>query len=73
MVNNKKQKNMLLVALLFILLCYPIFSIFNKFKFIAGIPMLYVYVFVAWVIAIVLLVISAEAKPIQKIKKIKHE
>jgi hypothetical protein len=73
MVNNKKQKNILLAALLFILLCYPVFSIFNKVKFIVGIPMLYVYIFVAWVIAIVLLIVSVEAKPIQKIKNTKNE
>jgi hypothetical protein len=35
--------------------------------------MLYVYIFVAWVIAIVLLIVSVEAKPIQKIKNTKNE
>lgn len=73
MINNKKQKNVLLAALLVIMLCYPIFSIFNKVSLVAGIPLLFLYIFIGWMIAIILLIISAEAKPIQKIRKPKNE
>jgi len=73
MVNNRKQKNIILSIIMLILFCYPIFTIFNKQKLVGTIPLLYVYIAVAWIIALFLLIIAAEAKPTNKVKKLKDE
>jgi hypothetical protein len=71
--NKKTQKNGILSILLLILFCYPIFSIFNKPKLLHHIPVLYIYIGMVWIIALVFLAISAEVKPIKRNKKIKDE
>jgi len=73
MINNKKQKNITLSFLLMLLFCYPIFTIFNKKTFIGNIPILYIYIAVSWLVALIFLIISAEAKPFKKHQKNKNE
>jgi hypothetical protein len=73
MVNNRKQKNIILSIIMLLAFCYPIFTIFNKPKFIGNIPLLYIYVIIAWLLAIILLVISSEIKPSKKLQKGKDE
>lgn len=41
-----------------LLLSYPLISIFNRPVFVAGIPLLYLYVFVVWIAVVVLLALS---------------
>ncbi len=69
MINNKKQKNVMLSILLMLLFSYPIITIFNKVGFVKYVPVLYLYVAVVWVFALLLLFISAEVKPFKKTKK----
>lgn len=71
--NNKAQKNLILGILLLILFCYPIFSIFNKPQTLYRFPILYIYLGVVWIIAIIFLLISAEVKASSKPKKNKDE
>jgi hypothetical protein len=42
-----------------VLLNYPILSVFNRPAFWAGIPLLYVYVFAAWSLIIALLAVAS--------------
>ena len=67
--NNKRQKNVALFILLLLLFCYPIFSIFNINYTFYNIPVLYVYIGIVWLLAIISLFISAELKPIRKSRK----
>jgi len=53
--NFKRQKLILFSILLLLLFTYPLVSLANKAITIAGIPLLFVYVFVVWIIAIVIL------------------
>jgi hypothetical protein len=50
---NKNAHFILLSILLFILFTFPFITIFDKKKLVAGIPVLYLYVFVLWMIAII--------------------
>lgn len=60
--NLKSQR----LAALFLLGCllfnYPLLAIFNRATLLGSIPMLYVYVFVAWALLIVLLALVVEKK-----------
>jgi len=46
--------------LLVILLNYPILSLFNLDYFVLGVPLIYVYVFATWSIAIILVAFITE-------------
>ena len=60
--NSRKTQSFVLLSLaLFLLFSYPLISIANKPTFLLGIPLLYVYVFTAWVSAIILLYLVAES------------
>lgn len=59
-VNNQIQLG--IVLLFFMLINYPLFSIFNRKGFIAGIPILYFYVFFLWAALIVFLIIFIERR-----------
>ncbi len=54
------------LAALFVLGCllfnYPLLALFNRAVVVAGIPLLYVYVFVAWALLITLLALVVEKK-----------
>lgn len=56
----KKQRFAALAALLLVLFSYPLLSIADKDKMLAGIPVLYLYIFLAWAIGIYLLYRAAE-------------
>jgi len=58
-----KQKLTLFSILLLLIFTYPVISIANKVSFIAGIPVLFLYVFIAWIIAIIILYRLADRKP----------
>lgn len=48
----------MIACLLLLFLSYPLISIFNRPVFVAGIPLLYLYVFVVWIAAVVMLALS---------------
>ena len=60
--NFKRQKLTLFSILLLLLFTYPLVSLANKAKIIAGILLLFVYVFVMWINTIVILYRLAEKK-----------
>jgi len=51
----KRQKLILISILLFIAFTYPIISIVNKSQLVAGIPLLFLYILIVWIIAIITL------------------
>lgn len=54
--DNKKHQRLLGLFLLFLLLFnYPIISIVNRPVVVGGVPLLYLYLFGAWLIMIILL------------------
>lgn len=69
MINNRKQKNTLLGCLILMLFSYPILGIFNHAKTVDHVPVLYLYISIIWCLSLVMLIIAAEAKPFQKIKR----
>ena len=58
----KKQRFTFLAMLMMVIFCYPLISLANKSKTVAGVPLLFVYIAVAWVVSIILLYRSAEHK-----------
>ncbi|HAN65371.1 MAG TPA: hypothetical protein DCQ34_03420 [Chitinophagaceae bacterium] len=56
----KKQRFAALAVLLLVLFSYPLLSIADKNRMLAGFPMLYLYIFLAWAIGIYLLYRAAE-------------
>lgn len=60
--NVKGQRVVALFLLGNILFNYPLLALFNKPATIAGIPLLYVYVFGVWALLIVLLAITVEKR-----------
>ena len=62
----KKQKFAFLAILMLAVFSYPLISIANSVKLIGGIPVLYVYIFISWLISIVLLFRTSEKKDRKK-------
>ncbi len=60
--NVKRQKLILTSIVLMGLLTYPLISIANKQVMVAGIPLLFLYVLVVWVIAIIVFASIANTK-----------
>jgi len=58
----KQQKLILFSVLLMILFTYPVVSIANRSALAAGIPVLFLYILIVWIIAIVVLYRIAERK-----------
>jgi 4-hydroxybenzoate polyprenyltransferase len=58
----KRQKLILVSILLMIAFTYPIISIANRSHLVAGIPVLFLYIFIVWIIAIIVLYRLADAK-----------
>lgn len=58
----KQQKLTLFSVLLLVLFSYPLISIANKAALLFGIPVLFLYIFIIWIIAIVILYRIAERK-----------
>jgi hypothetical protein len=58
----KQQKLKLFSVLLFILFTYPLISLANRAAKVAGIPVLFLYIFMVWMLAIVILYRTAEGK-----------
>lgn len=63
---NKPNLKTQRLAALFVLACllfnYPLLALFNRPALLDGVPLLYVYVFAAWVLLIGLLVLVIEKK-----------
>lgn len=58
----KKQQFAFLALLMTVLFSYPLLSIVNKIKTIAGVPVLYLYIAMAWIVSIYLLYRTAEKR-----------
>jgi hypothetical protein len=52
---TNNQKLIFLGILMLILLSYPFISVANKAQLLFGIPMLYLYIFIVWIIIIIIL------------------
>jgi Na+/H+ antiporter NhaC len=59
---SKRQKLILISILLFIAFTYPIISIANKAQLVADIPVLFLYILIVWIIAIIVMYRLAERK-----------
>lgn len=71
MPRTKQSAAAVFVALILLLLLgYPFLSIFNKFAFMQGIPVLYIYIAVMWIAAIAFSFFNSLKTPA---KKKKHE
>jgi hypothetical protein len=57
-----RQKLVFLSILLLILFTYPLITVANKISLAAGFPVLYLYIFITWGIAIILLLRIADGK-----------
>ena len=62
----KQQKLTLFSVLLLLLFTYPFISIVNKTTLVGGIPLLFLYILVVWIIAIVVLYRITEGKQKKK-------
>ena len=58
----KTQRLAALFALGAVLFNYPLLALFNRALVVAGVPLLYLYVFLAWALLITLLALVAEKK-----------
>lgn len=63
---NKRQQFGIIAILLFLLLSYPILSAPNKIAYWANIPSLFIYLFIVWALAILILFLTAESKSERK-------
>jgi hypothetical protein len=60
--NFKRQKLILFSVLLMTLFTYPVISLANRAATIRGIPMLFFYILIVWIIAIFILYRIADSK-----------
>jgi hypothetical protein len=69
--NQKATRLFSIFLLAFILLNFPFLGIFNKLKWLSGIPVLYLYLFIFWFILIILYwrLADAEAPSVENDKK----
>ena len=58
----KTQRLAALFVLGAVLFNYPLLALFNRAVVVAGVPLLYLYVFLAWALLITLLALVAEKK-----------
>jgi uncharacterized membrane protein len=58
----KQQKLTLFSVLLLVLFTFPFISVANRAAMFAGIPVLFLYIFVVWIITIIILYRIAEGK-----------
>ena len=58
----KTQRLAALFALGAVLFNYPLLALFNRALVVAGVPLLYLYVFLAWALLITLLALVVEKK-----------
>ncbi|MGF2411752.1 hypothetical protein [Ferruginibacter sp.] len=58
----KQQKLTLFSILLLVLFTYPFISVANRAALVAGIPVLFLYILIVWIIAIIILYRLAERK-----------
>ena len=58
----KTQRLAALFALGAVLFNYPLLALYNRAVMVAGVPLLYLYVFLAWALLITLLALVVEKK-----------
>jgi hypothetical protein len=58
----KQQKLTLFSVLLLVLFTFPFISVFNRAALFAGIPVLFLYILIVWIITIIVLYRIAEGK-----------
>ena len=58
----KTQRLAALFALGAVLFNYPLLALFNRAVMVAGVPLLYLYVFLAWALLITLMALVVEKK-----------
>ena len=58
----KTQRLAAVFALGAVLFNYPLLALFNRAVMVAGVPLLYLYVFLAWALLITLLALVVEKK-----------
>lgn len=58
----KKQRFVFIAIAMMLFFCYPMISLGSRDLAVAGIPLLYIYLAVCWVISIFLLYRAAESK-----------
>jgi predicted permease len=68
METHKDQKLLIISCLFLVLFTFPVLSIFNSESSIKGIPVLYLYIFIVWILFIIIIfrVIKKESKEIKK-------
>lgn len=66
---RRLQKLLGLFALAIVLFNHPALSIFNRKIFIAGIPLLFIYLFTAWFLVVFLLIIIIERRSLLRMPK----
>lgn len=59
----KRQRLIVLFLFGFVLLNYPVLTIFSREVVVGGVPLLYVYVFAVWTVLIVLTAWMVEQSP----------
>ncbi len=59
---TNNQKLIFLSILILVLLSYPFISVANKAQLVFGIPMLYLYIIIVWIISIIILFLIVEKK-----------
>lgn len=60
--NFKRQKLTLFSIMLMLLFTYPLVSVANRNIAVCGIPVLFLYIFIIWIIAIIILYRLADSK-----------
>ncbi|HPH86039.1 MAG TPA: hypothetical protein PLC48_11300 [Ferruginibacter sp.] len=63
--NHTKHTLVLIGILLLLVSTYPMLSVANKSKLVAGFPVLYLYLFTVWLVFIILLYRITRRKPPQ--------
>jgi hypothetical protein len=59
---DTRQKLGFLSILILIVFTYPFIAVANKMALVAGFPVLYLYIFIAWSLAIILILLVADGK-----------
>jgi len=67
--SRRLQKLLGLFVLALVLFNHPVLSIFNREIFIAGIPLLFFYLFIAWFFIVFLLIVVIERRSLLRMPK----
>ena len=62
MVERKAQRLIALFVFGWLLFNYPVLSLFNVPEMVFGVPVLYAYIFAAWLLLVALMALAAESQ-----------